>query len=103
MRQSAEIRELFEHPDPSEQKQSLRAGVASLLREAVGPAATTAGWESASSPAEAGGRFVVPPAYSDLWLGSLLRAVQKNDPLYDASHERAWRSVLLRRLEARPN
>lgn len=100
LRQSSDIRRLFDQPDPSEQKQSLREGISWMLREAIDSAGAVSEWENASNPDQAGTRFVVPAAYSDLWLRSLLRAVQKHDPLFDANHERAWRSVLLRRLEA---
>ncbi len=101
LRQSSDIRQLFDEPNPSEQKRLLREGISWMLREAIDSAGVASHGENASSPAQAGARFVVPAAYSDLWLRSLLRAVQKHDPLFDASHERAWRSVLLERLDAR--
>jgi hypothetical protein len=98
LQQSSDIRQLFENTDAAEQKESLRAGVSWLLREAI-QSANAKSWSSNFSPAKAA-QFSVPPAYCDLWLSSLLRAVQKHDPLYDASHERAWRNVLRRCLES---
>jgi hypothetical protein len=101
LQQSSDIRGLFDETDTAEQKKSLREGVSWLLREAVAARGNASLWGETCSPIEAGDQFVVPPAYSDLWLRSLLRAVQKHDPLFDGSHERAWRSVLHRCLEAR--
>lgn len=93
---SPEIRKLFEHTDMMVQTAMLRGSLYMMMYAAVGSEI------AARHLRELGHRhneLGVSPYLYDLWLESLLEAVEECDPMHSLVIEETWRKVLGRGLE----
>ena len=44
--------------------------------------------------------FNIRPSLYPLWLESVMKTIQKHDPQFDDTHNRAWRTVLQQGIDA---
>ncbi|MBI1345918.1 globin [bacterium] len=91
--QSPEIRAFFAKTDMPAQKQALRSGLAFLIMYAAGKQLAVSKLEHLGKTHSRGGYNIRPELYP-LWIGALIRTVKKHTPDFDATSEKAWKSVL---------
>ncbi|MBT6154653.1 MAG: globin [Planctomycetaceae bacterium] len=98
MGKSPAIAEMFAHTDMTAQKIVLRTGIAHLISYAKGKGIAKRKLEELGERHDRDHLAIKPEMY-EMWVDSLLEAVQEFDPKYEAGAEEAWRYVLARGIE----
>ncbi len=91
---SPKVREKFEHTDFGRQKRLLRASFCLILMSAEDPDGDPEPYLGRIARRHSASGLAIGAELYDLWLDSLLEAVEEYDPLFDPEISEAWERMM---------